>query len=58
VTLGLVTFTVLNYGFMSWYFRVQNKKRADGDEDWKYEGKTEEDVAEMGDESPRFRFTV
>jgi hypothetical protein len=40
------------------YFRVINSRREQGKEDWKLEGKSEEEVAEMGDLSPRFRYTV
>jgi MFS transporter, ACS family, DAL5 transporter family protein len=33
-----------------------NKARARGDEDEKIAGMTEEEIDEMGDESPRFRY--
>jgi hypothetical protein len=57
VTLSFVASTVLLFGFMSWYFSRENRKRASGEEDWKREGRTEEEVLEMGDESPAFVFT-
>jgi hypothetical protein len=40
------------------YFRWRNQQRLAGKEDYKIEGKTEEEIAEMGDDSPRFLFTL
>lgn len=58
VTLALVGFSITCATFMSWYFSRVDARRVDGKEDWKAAGKTEEETAEMGDESPRFLFTV
>lgn len=57
VNLAMVAYAALIYLFMSFWFRRVNKARAEGKEDWKTEGKTEEEVAELGDASPRFVFT-
>jgi hypothetical protein len=46
------------YTFMSIYFRIQNKKRKNGEEDHLIEGLSEEEIAEKGDENPRFVYTV
>lgn len=35
---------------------VENKKRAEGKRDHLIEGKSEEEIAALGDESPRFMF--
>jgi hypothetical protein len=35
-----------------------NSRREKGKEEHLVEGMTEEDVAEMGDDSPRFRYTI
>lgn len=43
--------------FMMFYFMRKNKARQNGDEDHLIQGKTEEEIAELGDESPRFLFT-
>lgn len=43
---------------MYFYFRAVNKRRRDGKEDYKIEGKTEEEIADLGDESPRFVFAT
>ncbi len=45
------------YTFMSIYFVARNKRRQAGHEDEKIAGKTEEEIAEMGDENPRYVFT-
>jgi hypothetical protein len=46
------------YGFMSWYLARLNKARREGREDAKVENMTSEEIEELGDESPRFMFTV
>lgn len=57
VTLALVGFAAVLYAGMSVYFVRRNKKRLSGAEDGRVVGKSEEEIAEMGDESPRFVFT-
>jgi hypothetical protein len=42
-----------------WFqLRRINSRREKGEEEHLVEGMTEEDVAEMGDDSPRFRYTI
>jgi hypothetical protein len=43
---------------MSFYFTRRNARRKAGAEDWTVQGKTEEEVAEMGDENPGYEFTI
>lgn len=58
VTLSMVGFAGLVYGFMwFWYLRV-NRRRAQGLEDYKIRDMREEDIQEMGDRNPRFRYTT
>lgn len=38
-------------------YRLANERRRAGKENWKMEGKTDEEIEEMGDESPRFVYT-
>ena len=57
VSLAMVAMGVICYALMWYWFRAANKRRAAGKEDYKAEAKTEEEVAELGDESPRFIFT-
>jgi hypothetical protein len=57
-TIGALGFAISMMTTLHTYFRVINSRREQGKEDWKLEGKSEEEVAEMGDLSPRFRYTV
>lgn len=54
----MVGYVTVLYGCLSLYFRHVNARRQRGDEDAKVEGMPEEEVLEMGDRSPRFRFTI
>lgn len=56
VSLAMVAFATTLYAFMWFYFRARNKRRADGKEDHKMEGKTMAQSMEDGDESPLFIF--
>lgn len=58
MTLGMVAFASILYACMSLYFARRNLGRSAGQEDRKMEGKTEQEIAEMGDESPRYLFTI
>ncbi|KAI9801700.1 MAG: hypothetical protein M1833_002382 [Piccolia ochrophora] len=58
VTLAMVGYASVLYGFLWWYHARINKKRKAGEEDWKIEGKSAEEVAELGDESPLFVYTI
>ena len=57
VTLAVVAMAVIIYAIMWFYFLGINKKRAAGKEEWKTEGKSEEEVKELGDASPHFVYT-
>lgn len=57
ITLGLVALATVLYGLLSLYFTRRNTARRDGKEDYKMAGKSEEEIAEMGDESPKFVYT-
>lgn len=43
---------------MFFYYRQQNARRAAGEEDFKIEGKSEDEIAAMGDDSPRFVYVT
>ena len=58
VTLAMVAFASCLYGLLSLYFSRRNAQRAAGSEDGQVEGMTEEEIAELGDDSPRFLFTI
>jgi hypothetical protein len=57
ITLALVAFATVLYGLLSLYFSRRNAARRNGNEDYKIAGNSEEEIAELGDESPRFIFT-
>lgn len=58
VTLALVGFAGLVYGLMWVYYRRKNERRARGLEDEKVVGMSDEEIEEMGDRSPQFRYTT
>ena len=56
-TLALVGMSAVIYSFMSVYFRKRNNDRKAGKEDGAIRGMSDEEIAELGDENPRFVFT-
>lgn len=54
----MVGFAMLMYGLMWWVLSRENQSRQDGKQDAHVEGMSEEEIAELGDESPRFRYTT
>ena len=58
VTLGLVAFATLIYGFMSWFLARENRRRQEGKEDAKMINMTDQEIEELGDASPRFVYTI
>ena len=57
VSMAMVVVAVLIYILMGVYFSARNKSRRAGKEDAKMAGKSEEEIAELGDENPRYIFT-
>ncbi|KIV81911.1 hypothetical protein PV11_04059 [Exophiala sideris] len=57
VSLSMAAVAAIIYTVMSLYFFKRNKRRQAGKEDSILVGKTEEEIAELGDENPRFVFT-
>ena len=58
MTLGMVSMATLIYGFMWWSFAQKNAQRRDGKEDDKIAHMSEEEIAELGDASPRYLYTI
>ncbi len=58
VSLAVVTVSGSIFGVMSWWYGRVNEARGRGEEDWKMEGKTDQEVEEMGDYSPRYVYTI
>ncbi|KAF2011667.1 MFS general substrate transporter [Aaosphaeria arxii CBS 175.79] len=58
VTMAMVAFAIIIYTVMWRYFSMVNARREAGKEDHLIEGMDEHEIAEMGDESPKFRYAV
>lgn len=58
VTLSMVAFASVVYALMWFYFSRVNARRARGDEDHKIQGMSEQEIKELGDDSPRFVYTI
>ncbi|KAF2470366.1 MFS general substrate transporter [Lindgomyces ingoldianus] len=58
VSLAMVAWAVSVYAFMWFYFAGVNAQRGKGNEDHTVQGMTDEEIAELGDESPRFVYTI
>jgi hypothetical protein len=51
--LGVILYTSLHL----WY-RIQNKRKAEGKEDYRMEGLSEEEINELGEHNPRYLYTL
>lgn len=58
VTLGLLSISALTSGLLWWAMVGINRRRRAGMEDWKMAGRTEEEIDEMGDDSPRYVYAT
>jgi len=56
--MAMVAFAILCYAVMWFHLRTVNARREEGKEEHVIMGMSDEEVAEMGDDSPRFRYTV
>lgn len=54
----MVAMVVGIYGFMAFWFARENRKRDERVGHAAHEGMTDEEFAELGDESPHFRYTI
>lgn len=57
-TIGLLGFAIVMYSGLHIHFRRVNARRDRGEEEWKREGKSDEEVKEMGDRSPDYRYQI
>ena len=51
VTLGMMGFAGVVYAVLWWSYARANRRREEGKEDWKIEGKDEDWARELGDEA-------
>ncbi|KAK1672166.1 major facilitator superfamily transporter [Colletotrichum godetiae] len=58
VTLSMVGMATCMYGFMWYWYWRENKQREGGRVESKYADLSDDELAELGDESPRFRYTI
>ncbi|KAF1946652.1 MFS general substrate transporter [Clathrospora elynae] len=58
ITMAMVGFAVICYAILWFHLDRINSRREKGEEEHLIEGMSDEDVAEMGDDSPRFRYTI
>ena len=56
--MGLLGLAMCIYLGMHIYYKRQNAAREAGKQDWKMQEKTVKEIAEMGEKSPRYRFSV
>lgn len=57
-TIGLLGVAASLFTTLHLWYRITNKRRDQGKHDWKADGKSEEEIAEMGEKSPRYRYTL
>ncbi|KAF3067218.1 hypothetical protein GL218_08549 [Daldinia childiae] len=58
VSLSLVGMAACLFGFLWYWFDRENKKRAEGPLAPAHENLSEDELAELGDESPRYKYTI
>lgn len=58
VSLSMVSFAMIVYAIMWWVLSRENKKRLNGERDSKIQGMSEEQIAALGDESPKFIYAT
>ncbi|KAH6695116.1 major facilitator superfamily domain-containing protein [Plectosphaerella plurivora] len=57
-TVGVLVLSMVLNLVLLYHFNRENKERREGKQDWKIEGKTEAEIEEMGEKSPRFIYTI
>ncbi|GAP92424.1 putative major facilitator superfamily transporter [Rosellinia necatrix] len=58
ISLSLVGLAALAHGFLWFWYNRENRRRDEGRIKPEHEGLSEEELAELGDESPKFRYTI
>jgi cbb3-type cytochrome oxidase subunit 3 len=56
--MAMVAFAIVCYAVLWFALGRINTRREKGEEDHLIAGLSDEEVAEMGDDSPRFRYTI
>ena len=58
VTIALLALSAFVTGVLWWSMLRTNKRRRAGKEDWKAQEKTEEEIDELGDDSPKYIYAT
>jgi hypothetical protein len=58
ITMAMVAFAIACYSVLWFALGRINTRRDKGEEEHLIAGMSDEDVAELGDDSPRFRYTI
>lgn len=57
-TIALLALGAGIYASLHFWYRAQNKRKLEGMEDYRMEGLSEEEIAELGEQNPRFLYTI
>ncbi|KAM0545384.1 hypothetical protein ACHAPJ_011368 [Fusarium lateritium] len=57
-SIGMLVLAVCIHTAVYLHFKRLNKRKLSGQEDWRMEGKTEEEIAELGEHNPRYLYTL
>ncbi|EWG53890.1 hypothetical protein FVEG_12224 [Fusarium verticillioides 7600] len=57
-SIGMLALAVCIHTAVYLHFKRLNKRKLSGQEDWRMEGKTEEEIAELGEHNPRYMYTL
>jgi hypothetical protein len=58
VTLSMVGFGTCVYAFMWFWYQRANKRRDAGEVEAEHRGLSDDELKELGDESPHYRYTI
>ncbi|KXJ87475.1 major facilitator superfamily domain-containing protein [Microdochium bolleyi] len=56
-SIGMLALAFCIHLYVHLHFKRMNKRKLEGKEDWRIEGKSEEEIAEMGEDNPRYMYT-
>jgi hypothetical protein len=56
--MAMVAFAIICYAILWFTLDRINKRRENGEEEHLIAGMSDEEVAELGDDSPRFKYTI
>jgi hypothetical protein len=58
LVIGLLVIPISIYPTLHFWYKKQNARKLAGLEGWRMEGKTEEEINEMGEFNPRFLYKI